>query len=72
MFYFVVSYFTVINFEFIFDAVVCGSVNTELALQSISENIAANAVSCDGILSDCISYDSFVEITSEFIGMYCL
>ena len=68
LFYF--SCFTVIDVEFSFNAFVCDSVNVELALQSISENIAANTVSCDGITSVCISYDSFVKITSEFIGMY--
>ena len=64
-----VSYFTVLNFEYSFDAVVCDPISVERAIQSTTESIVANAVSCDGNTSDCISYNSFVQIISNFKGM---
>ena len=54
--------------DFIYAATVCGPIDIEQAIQSITEEVVDNSVSCSGTSVDCISYDAQVVIFSFING----
>ena len=67
----VIYYFAippVVVIEFVYNATVCSPVNINEAIQTITEMIVNDSISCKEIDSDCILYESYVVISSSLFG----
>ena len=67
----VIYYFAippVVVIEFVYNATVCSPVNIMEAIQTITEMIVNDSISCKDIDSDCILYESYVVISSLLFG----
>ena len=58
----------VVVIEFVYNATVCSPVNIMQAIQTITEMIVNDSISCEEIDSDCILYESYVLISSSLFG----
>ena len=54
--------------EYVYDAIVCSPVNVVEAIQSVTELVVSDAISCNENDSDCILYESYVVISSSLFG----
>lgn len=59
-----------IEIEFSFDSTVYGQINIEQSLQSVTETVVQEAISCAGLSTDCISYNFSVVIESFFFECF--
>ena len=54
--------------HYVYDAIVCSPVSIVQAIQSITELVVNDAISCNEIDSDCILYESYVVMSSSLFG----